>query len=82
MARQLRAFRAGFVDIVPCGIESAFASFTPEESLDIVCGAAVNMFDTVVSSEFYLRSVGFGSLARLQQFGLRQQQIKIYLRLL
>ena len=42
MARQLRAFRAGFVDVVPCGIESAFASFTPEESLDIVCGAAVS----------------------------------------
>ena len=42
VARQLRAFRAGFVDIVPCGIESAFASFTPEESLDIVCGAAVS----------------------------------------
>lgn len=42
VAQQLVAFRAGFADIVPAGIDITFASFTAAEVSDMICGAAIS----------------------------------------
>ena len=42
VARQLLAFRAGFADIVPAGMDVTFASFTAAEVSDMICGAAIS----------------------------------------
>lgn len=42
VVRQVAAFRMGFGDIVPAGIDATFSSFTAEEVTDMICGSAIN----------------------------------------